>query len=385
MGMRSGTGFRIARVRGIPIILDVTFLISFALITVILGTNILPDMIEPDPSATTTWTLAVVAGVIFFLSLLLHELAHSLLAMGYGMQVSSITLFLLGGVSQIKQEADRASQEFLIAIVGPLTSAILGAGFLGVFFLATGQDSAIAAVVGWLGIVNLALAAFNMLPGFPLDGGRVFRSVIWGLTGSRTRATRWAARVGQGFGGLLAGVGVLLVLRINIGLESGGLGGIWMILIGGFLFNAAAQSLRAVQVEEGLAKVRVRDMMNTQFRTIEAVTRLHWLAPARDRIDPTATFLVTDHDTVVGVVTGLAMMMLDEQRYATATAREVMIRADAVAPIAPSASGSEALNRLQQERTIILPVVEDGRILGLVGLDQVAQVLGKQQPQRRSV
>ena len=371
--------------RGIPIILDFSFLISFTLITVILGTSILPDMIDPDPSDTTTWALAVVAGIIFFISLLLHELAHSLLAMRYGMEVASITLFLLGGVSQIKQEADRASQEFWIAFVGPLTSALLGAGFLGAFFLATGRDSAIAAVVGWLGIVNLALAAFNLLPGFPLDGGRVFRSVIWGLTGSRTRATRWAARVGRAFGGLLAGVGVLSVLQIDIGLQTGGWGGIWLILIGGFLFNAAAQSLRVVQVEEGLANVRVRDMMNTQFRTIEADTRLHWLVPARGQVEPTAVFLVTDNNAVVGVVTGLAMLMLDDQRYAAASARDVMIRSDAVAPIAPGASGREALNRLQQERTIILPVVEDGRLLGLVGLDQVAQVLQRQQPQRRGV
>jgi predicted transcriptional regulator len=231
--------------------------------------------------------------------------------------------------------------------------------------------------VFWLGFVNALLAAFNMLPGFPLDGGRVFRAVIWGLTGSRTRSTRYAARVGQVVGAGLAGLGVASLL-IDFG--SGGFGGFWMILIGGFLYNGAAQSHRMASAEERLDRVRVRDVMSTQLRTVEASTGLRWLAPQRDRIDHNAAYLIMDDETVVGILTGAQIAILDEQEYLHATVRDVMVGADTFAPIDPGATGHEALERLQESRAQVLPVVENGRLLGLVGLEQMLTALRGSQP-----
>ena len=372
--MLSGNGIRLGKIAGIPIILDFTFFISFVLITALLGTRIFPSMIDPDPSAGTLWALAVAAGVIFFVSLLLHELAHSLVARLYGMEVASITLFLLGGVSQIREEAERPSQEFAIAFVGPLTSALLGGLFLGLYEAFVGRDAPLTALLGWLGFVNLVLAAFNMIPGFPLDGGRVLRALLWALTKSRARATRWSSRVGQAVGILLALYGLASFLNLGLG-EQTSVGGLWLVFIGAFLFNAATQSLRGVEADARLAAVQVRDVMSSDLRPVDAETRVNGLSPRRDRVDPHAAFLVTRDDTVLGIVSGALLLLLSDERYASATMEEVMIRADAIVPIAPGATGQEALRRLRLEGAAVLPVVENGRLLGLVGLDQVARAL----------
>jgi Zn-dependent protease len=375
--MLRNSGFRLATVAGIPISVDVSFFVSFVLITSIFGLSILPNAVDPDPSTLTTILLSLLAGLVFFASLLMHELAHSILARAYGLHVRGITLFLLGGISQITEESKTPFQEFLIAFVGPLMSAALSGIFFGIYYLTGAGDSSLAAVVFWLGFVNALLAAFNMLPGFPLDGGRVFRSVIWGVTGSRTRSTRYAARVGQVVGAGIAGLGVASLL-IDFG--SGGFGGFWMILIGGFLYNGAAQSHRMASAEERLDRVHVRDVMSTQLRTVEASTGLRWLAPQRDRIDHNAAYLIMDDETVVGILTGAQIAILDEQEYLHGTVRDVMVGADAFAPIDPGATGHEALERLQESRAQVLPVVENGRLLGLVGLEQMLTALRGSQP-----
>lgn len=373
--MRTHSGVSLGRVAGIPIILDYSLFISLALFVVILGTDVFPDIVRPEPSEATVWTLAVLSGICFFASILLHELAHSLVARLYGLPVHNITLFALGGVSQIGRESSKASQEFLIAVVGPLTSAVLGGLFVAGHLALGAGDSPVEAALLWLGFANVALAVFNMVPGFPLDGGRVFRSLVWALTRSRVQATRWAARLGQGIGATIAGVGLLSFLDVNIGFEIGRFAGLWWIFLGGFLFNAAAQALRSLEVELGLSDLRVRDLMSTQLRTVEADTALRWLAPSPAAIDPLTAFMAVRDNVVVGMMTGRALRALDPSRFQTATVAEVMVPAGRVAPIAPGATGAEALARLQAAEVGVLPVVEDGRLLGLVGLEQVAQAL----------
>ncbi|HJN92776.1 MAG TPA: site-2 protease family protein [Dehalococcoidia bacterium] len=377
--MRTSDGFRIGKVAGIPIVLHPTFLISFVMVTGIFALRILPNRVDPDPSDTTTILLSLLGGVAFFVSLLLHELAHSVVAKGYGMRVRNITLFLLGGVSQIMEESKTARQEFLIAFVGPATSAVLGGIFLGVFYAMGRTDSSLAAVVEWLGFINIVLAIFNMLPGFPLDGGRVFRAGLWGILRSRDRATRYASRVGQVMGAGMA-FGGLALLFLDISDGAGGINGVWLILIGGFLYNNAAQSHRAAAAQERLESVIVRDVMSTRLRQVEADTSVRWLAPARESIDHTLAYLVSEGDTVVGILTGAQIAILDEETYTTANVRDVMINATTIAPILPSATGQEALVRLQEGKTPVLPVVEDGRLLGLVGLEQMVAAL-RNQPQ----
>ena len=371
--MLRNSGFRIAKIAGIPISVDISFFVSFILITSIFGLRILPDAVEPaEVSTLTTIVLSLLAGFVFFVSLLLHELAHSVVARLYGLDVRGITLFLLGGISQITEESKSAFQEFLIAFVGPLTSAMLSVLFFGIFYVTGASDSSLSAVVWWLGFVNALLAVFNMLPGFPLDGGRVFRAGLWALTGSRTRSTRYAARVGQAVGAGISGLGVVSLV-VDFG--SGGFGGLWMIMIGAFLYNGASQSYRMATTEERLNRVQVRDVMTTQLRTVESSTGLSWLAPHRDRIDHNAAYLIMEKETVVGILTGAQIAILDEQLYLNGTAGDVMVGADAFAPISPGASGQEVLERLQDSHGQVLPVVEDGRLLGLVGLEQMLTAL----------
>jgi Zn-dependent protease/CBS domain-containing protein len=377
--MRTSDGFRVGKVAGIPIVLHPTFLISFVMVTGIFALRILPNRVDPDPSDVSLVLLSLLGGTAFFVSLLLHELAHSVVAKMYGMRVRNITLFLLGGVSQIMEESKTARQEFLIAVVGPATSAGLGGIFLGVFYATGRTDSSLSAVLEWLGFINIVLALFNMLPGFPLDGGRVFRAGLWAILRSRDRATRYASRMGQLMGASMA-IGGLALLFLDISDGAGGINGIWLILIGGFLYNNASQSHRAAVAQERLDSVTVRDVMSTRLRQVDADMSVRWLAPERQSIDHTLAYLVSEDETVVGILTGAQIAILDERTYTSATVRDVMINATSIAPILPSATGQEALIRLQEGKTPVLPVVEDGRLLGLVGLEQMVNAL-RNQPQ----
>jgi Zn-dependent protease len=384
MGFSSG-GVQIARIFGIPIVLHVTFFFVLIFVTVVLGTadGIFPALIEPDPSETTVWILAGLSSFFFFVSILLHELAHSVVAKLYGFPVKNITLFALGGVSQIARESEKASQEFLIAFVGPLSSAAIGGVLFGIWF-ATGQgETPLGAMLQWLGLMNLVVAAFNMVPGFPMDGGRVFRSIVWGVTRSRVTATKVASRLGQGIALAIAVFGLLGLLEINLGFERSQFGGLWLILIGAFLFNAASAALRSVELERSLGGTSVRDLMSTDFRRVDADRQLRWLAPEPSSIDQNAVFIAVEDDVVVGIATGYLLRMLDAERFRDATVADVMIAADNAAPIAPTATGAEALTRLQGEGVSVLPVVEDGRLLGLIGLEQVASALRVKPPAPR--
>ena len=234
--MRSGGNVRLGKIFGIPILLDYSFFLALALVTFLLGAEVLPDRVRPEPAPAVSWSLAALGAVVFFASLLMHELAHSVAARLYGLHVANITLFILGGVSQIKEESRSAMQEFVIAFVGPLTSALLGGLFILAALLVGDTEELVPELLLWLGAGNIIIAIFNMLPGFPLDGGRVFRSVLWGLTGDRNRSTRWAARVGQGFAALFIGWGVISLVDIG-GIPGTGFGGIMFIFIGVFLYN----------------------------------------------------------------------------------------------------------------------------------------------------
>ncbi|PZC49325.1 MAG: Zn-dependent protease (includes SpoIVFB) [Chloroflexi bacterium] len=362
------------KIFGIPILLDYSFFLSLVLVTFLLGAEVLPDRVRPEPDPVLSWALGAVGAVVFFTSLLMHELAHSVAARLYGLHVANITLFILGGVSQIKEESHSPMQEFVIAFVGPLTSAILGGLFIAAALLVGGANELVPELLLWLGAGNIIIAIFNMLPGFPLDGGRVFRSLLWGITGNRNRSTRWAARVGQGFAALMVGWGVISLVDIG-GIPGTGFGGIMFIFVGVFLYNAATQTVRSVEAQQILAGVVVRDFMSTDLRTVEASAAVRWTAPFRDNIDPRTAYLVTDSGTVVGLATGASLLLVDAERYQTATMRDVMIPAANITPIPPSATGQEALERLQVGDTPLLPVVENGKLLGLIGLDQVVAAL----------
>lgn len=376
-----GGGFRVGQVLGIPIRLDLSFFLAFALIIFLLQRQLSGEL--PD---WERWGYAAAGGVVFFLSLLLHELAHSVAARRYGMEVASITLFLFGGVSLIKEDSQRPGQEFLIAVVGPLTSLLIGAVFIGVWFAIGSNGSPLLELIAWLGFINIALAIFNMLPGFPLDGGRVLRAAIWRMTGSQYRSTRWAARVGQLMGAALIVFGVV-GLFIDVGFFSGSFSSLWMAFVGFLLLSQASQGVKAAELERDLASLRVGDVMLAppQAGTVEAELLVSTLVPSRESLDHRAAFIVSEQNVAVGIVPAAAILMLDEARYHNARMRDVMIAADAVQPVTRETRANEALRRLQRDHAFLLPVVEGGRLLGVVGLDQIIAALRSPQPDQRAL
>lgn len=254
-------GLRLFMLFGIEIRLDWSVLIIFTLIVYSLGAGLFPQW-HPDWAPATAWLTALAAGVIFFASLLAHELAHSLMARRYGIRVPRITLFLFGGMAEIEEDARTPREEFAIAIVGPITSAVIGVMFSSLAALAMGEQAlaglaedpeavmstlspAVTASL-WLGSVNMLLAVFNLIPGFPMDGGRVFRAAVWWATGDALRATRLASEAGR-----LVGWGIIALGIWNV-LALGNLGGLWLVFIGWFLTYLARSSYQQMLTERTL-------------------------------------------------------------------------------------------------------------------------------------
>lgn len=370
---RSGVG--LFNLFGIEIRLDWSVLIIFGLIVYSLGTGLFPQW-HPDWSAGTAWLTALAAGVIFFVSLLAHELAHSLMARRYGIRVPRITLFLFGGMAEMEAEARTPKQEFFIAVVGPLTSLILGALFTGAAMLA--MDDRIASALTedpqaalsgmspwitaflWLGSVNVMLAVFNMVPGFPLDGGRVFRALVWWLTGDPVRATRLASNAGRFVGWLIIAYGFWNVLAL------GNLGGLWLVFIGWFLTHLARVSYSQLMTERSLRSVRVQDVMRTRFDSVPAEASLedfieNYLLRSSQHLWP-----VTEDERFVGTIA-----FSDVTRVPTAERRARRVR-DLLTPLderhclAADEMASSALRRLAGLGDQPVVVVQNGRVVGLL-------------------
>ncbi len=376
-GSFGGNGIQVGRIFGIPIRLDLTFFLVFGLLVFVIATQILPDGVDGLGGAER-WLYGVGGGVAYFLSLLIHELAHSLVARRYGMEVSSITLFFFGGASLIREDSQRPGQEFWIAVVGPLASVVLGVVFLLIATLALTPDTTLRDMVLVLGIVNSFLAGFNMLPGFPLDGGRVLRSFVWRITGSRHRATRVSARLGQLLGAIMIiyGIGGLLT---DAAVFNTGFNSFWVLLIGFLLLTQAAQGVKAAELERDLADLRVGELMLRPpvARTAEADLPVRILAPSRAQLNQQDVFIVTERGAAVGICSAVQILMLEEERYQNDHLRDIMLGANQVQPLDPGAGADEALRRLQKERAFVLPVVERGRLLGVVGLEQILRALGQ--------
>ncbi len=251
--------FRLFSIRGIEVGIHVSWLIIFVVLTWSLAAGYFPAAI-PGIDAGLAWVLGAVASILLFASVLIHELAHSFVAKSRGLEVSSITLFIFGGVSNLASEPQSARTEFWVAVVGPITSFIIAAVAFGIALVMPTAE--LQALFGYLAIVNALLGAFNLIPGFPLDGGRVLRSIAWGLTGSLRRATEIAVGAGQIVGGLFILWGVIQIFGGNL------INGLWIAAIGWFLQNAASSSLKQVVLTERLKDVRVTDVLRPDTATI---------------------------------------------------------------------------------------------------------------------
>ncbi len=358
-----GSSWQIASIRGIPIRLHWSLLLVFSLLTVSLATAYLPGT-EPDLGTGAAWGLAIVSSVLFFVSLLLHELGHSFVALRAGMPVDNITLFIFGGVASIRDEAKSAETELRIAAAGPLVSLALAALF-GLIWLVVRGNDALAAAAFWLAVINLVLALFNLLPGFPLDGGRVLRALVWQFTGSQQRATQVALISGQLVAFGLMGFGALMALSGNFA------NGAWLIFIGWFLQNAAASEAHGSTMRHALEGVTVRQAMGEREPEVPTRMKLRQLVEEYILARGERYFLVADDGVPRGIVTLKDVTESDRERWDWTSVADVMKPWGSLTRVSPDTPLLDAMKLMDEKQVAQLPVVEGDRPIGLITREEV--------------
>lgn len=344
-------GFSIGRIAGIRIRIDWSWIIIFLLVAWTLAVGYFP-VLFPGFTTAVNWLLGIISSILLFASVLAHELAHSFVARSQGLPVESITLFVFGGVSEIEEEPRTAGDEFRMAFVGPLTSLVL-AGVFWVIYLATGPNtSPLAAVVQYLAVINLALGLFNLVPGFPLDGGRVLRAILWAITDNLRRATRIASYVGQAFAFLLIFVGVALIF--------GGafISGIWLAFIGWFLNNAASASYRELVVRQSLEGVPVRRLMATDVDRVAPSLTIQQIIDQYILSGRQHAYPVQTDGELVGLICLHDVRRVPQDARATTTVAEAMTPYDRLVTSSPDEDLASAVNKLGRGGYEQLPVLD---------------------------
>ena len=350
---------RLFNIRGIEVGLHYSWLIIFALITWSLSGYLFPDR-YPGLSQVEYWLLGGLAAILLFASVLIHELAHSFMARARGLDARSITLFIFGGVSNLGGEAKRPSTEFLVAIVGPLTSFVLaGLSYVVLILL---PEVRVELVAGYLVFINLVLGLFNLVPGFPLDGGRVLRAILWTVTGNMRRATEWAATVGKFVAYLMFGVAILLFFAEPPDL----IGGLWLSAIAWFLHNAASSSVQQLVFESRMRKVRVRDIVRRDDVTVSPETTVaelvdEYLLPRNRRAMPVAR-----DGRLVGMVTVSDITKVPAAERPRVMVGQVMGGRDKLFTVNADARVQDAVELLAEHDFEQLPVLEGDRFVGMV-------------------
>ena len=363
-----GTGFKIGRIFGIPIHLHASWFLLFALITFSWVSYFTGE--HPQWAEEKHWAAGILSSLLFFGSVLFHELAHSVVAQRYKIPVVSITLFVFGGVARIGREARTAAQEFNIAVAGPISSYILAGGFY-LTASAAPDGGIIAAVASWLAWINFALATFNLIPGFPLDGGRILRSIVWKLTGDYTRATKMASVGGQLIAYLMIAAGIYSALKDDF---LGRFGGIWWVFIGWFLLSAAQESFAQVSIRNSLQGVRAGDIMSAELPT---VPRSISLADYVDEIVRTGRrcHLVQGANQLVGLISVHSVSNFPREEWATTSVQAAMIPRDHVHVTSPEEPVLNLLERMQTEDINQMPVVAGDRVVGIISRDSILRMI----------
>jgi Zn-dependent protease/CBS domain-containing protein len=341
----------------------IAFLISFSLFAQF-------HAVYPGWPTRVSILLAAVTAVLFFVSLLLHELSHALMAVARGLTVREITLFALGGVSQIEGESPDAKTEFWIAVVGPATSAVIGLACLGLArFAGMAGKAPLLATAAWLGYINLVLAAFNLVPGYPLDGGRILRAALWWKTGSKHRASRMSAKVGQAVAGGLIGFGILQYLG------GAGFGGLWLVFIGWFLFQAARQSFMQVGLEKALEDMHVGDLMTRDCATVDGRVSLQDFVDRDLLRTGRHCFVVVEDGKVAGAISPGEVKSVERRDWPFKRVHDAMRPYEPFGEVTPSTSLAKALKLMANNNLNQLPVVSDGHLDGVLSRGEIMDYL----------
>jgi Zn-dependent protease/CBS domain-containing protein len=358
--------FKLGSIAGIDIRVHYTWLFAFFLIAWSLALGYFP-MADQGLGTTTYWLLGVVSALLLFGSVLVHELGHSLVATARGLRVDNITLFIFGGISSIAGEATSARDEFLIAVVGPLTSLVL-AGVFWVIGQIVSSTSAVGAVAGYLAFTNLLLGGFNIVPAFPLDGGRVLRSIIWGVTGDMPRATRISSYVGQAFAFVLIGWGVVRAFSGDV------FGGLWIGFIGWFLNSGAEGSRQQVAVQSQLAGVLVTRVMDPSPETLSSRVSVRDFVMEHALRRGQRALPVVEDGRLLGIVSVTDAKHLNQDAWAITPVRDVMTRVP-LKTLTPEDDLAAALQLMVESGVHQLPIVRNDALLGMLSRGDVMRYL----------
>jgi Zn-dependent protease/predicted transcriptional regulator len=364
--------FRLGRLFGIEVGLHYSWFLIALLITLSLASQFQAD--HAEWGAGVIWALSILSALFFFAALLAHEMSHALVARAHGLSTRAITLFALGGVAQIEKEPEDARTEFLVGIVGPFSSAIIGVISLALAWalgwrIGATPETPLRAMFVWLGYINLMLAAFNMIPGFPLDGGRILRAIIWLSTGDGARSTRLAARAGQTVALLFIAFGIF---RFFAG---AGVGGLWIAFIGWFLHQAASASYASVTLTTGLQGVHVSDVMTTQCASVDGNLNVQQLVDEHLLRTGQRCFVVERNGEVQGLVTPHEIKMVERQRWPFTTLYDVMRPLDQLHTVTPATPVMEALETMGRDDVNQLPVISGSHLEGVISRANVLQFL----------
>ena len=367
--MKMGGGFNLGKLFGIQFRLHYTWFIIFILITVSLSWQVFP-VFYPGWSQLLYWTTGIATSLLFFASVLAHELAHSLVGRANGIPIKSITLFIFGGVAQMTKEATKASAEFKMAAAGPACSLLIGGVFALVWILTRDIIEPVAAMAFYLSLINVSLAIFNLITGFPLDGGRVFRSLMWRFSGNYQRSTRIATRTGQGvaFAFVLGGILMMVFLEEWIG-------GLWLIFIGWFLYNAASASYRQAQWQEALRGITASQVMTSHYATVPPDITLKQLVEGYVLPRGQRFFLVADNSGFKGILTLRNIKSNPQSSWNTTPVENIMVPAGQIKVARPGQDVMNIMAEMSESAINQMPVVDEGRVIGLITRDNLSRAL----------
>jgi Zn-dependent protease/predicted transcriptional regulator len=383
-------GVRVGSLFGVEVGVDWSLAIIFVLILFSLGQRWFPSW-HPDWSAAVTWGSAFAAAVLFFSSILLHELAHALVARRNGIPVNRITLFMFGGLAHMEKDPPSAGAEFKMAIIGPVVSIALGVA-CGLVARALapeleptladdpaalfGSLGPAASVLTWLGSINIVLGLFNMIPGFPLDGGRVLRAGLWHFTGDRRKASLWASYAGRGFALLLIAYGVFVVFA------GGTLGGFWYVLIGWFLYTAAEGSYGSVVIQDALQEVHVREVMRARPATVSGDATLSVLVQDYIMQSDERTFPVVHNDRLAGMVSLDDVRKVPRENWNSVSVADIMTPAEQLSTLRPEDNAADAFQEIASRGVRQIPVLQDGHFAGVIRREDLMKWVSLHVPQR---
>ena len=365
-----GGAFTLGRIFGIQFRLHYTWFVIFVLITVSLSWQYFPFS-YPEWDTLTYWVTGIFTSILFFISVVAHELAHSLVGRANGIPVKSITLFLFGGVAHMTREATRHSAELKMAAAGPISSLVIGGLFFLLHLLLQNISEPLAAMAFWLAQINVVLAIFNLIPGFPLDGGRVFRSLLWRFSGNYGRATRIAVQVGRGVGYLFILGGILIMFFFRGQWFSG----LWLAFIGWFLIYVASASYRQAQWQAALQGITASEIMTSTCPVVHSDVTISRLVQEYIFIGGQRCFLVTDDGELKGILTLQNIKAVSQPKWEVTQVRDVMTPAERLKVAYPDQDILSVLEQMDENGISQMPVVNEGKVVGLVTRDNLIRLL----------